>query len=281
MRAGAGLLLTGSALLVAGASGGCKVGEGKGSVSGTMEVHECTFDPSEGLIFPDLNFPYQMNPSFFVGQPIDADPMTAPGDPANQLIVRIQPSPARVEVADALEFYVFDSAAVARCLRPTKADGTGDWDPTLCDRSPTATGPGGEGRLFVGMGSETVRSYFVLNDSCPEAYVSADALGACNDVNCPSVALCPGRGSWISFSRFGSPPLDPTVPVSANFRVNDGEEIAASAFHVELCDYATVNATLNPGLNESLPVPPPNIRATLEGNFDFNLERGQASQPFP
>lgn len=268
------------------ATGGCGVGEGTGSVRGTL-----ISDPQTLLC--NISADYDMKPDFFTAQPIDADPIVAPSFPANQLIVRLQQSGARVEDADALLFWIFDSAAVARCLRGASPGGVPEWDPLVCDRSPAVLGPNGEGRLYVGMTTEAVRSFFILNDTCPNRFVSANALGLCDNGSCPDVTLCPGRGSWISFSRFGKIPTNPETRIEDGrnndgrraFAIGDNEHITANidptgvmpSFHVELCDAATVLSKLQ----NLQPVRTPRFRGTLEGYFDFTFERGQAGQPFP
>jgi hypothetical protein len=249
----------------------CSVGEGSGHVTGTLNVMGCS---TKG-IFPSPS--YNLQPDFFVGQPIDADPISAPTFPANQMIVRVQHSGARLEFADALLFWFLDSAQVARCLRGRGPPmGAQEWDSTLCDRS--APGPSVEGRILIGMTYEIAFSSFALSASCPKSLIFADALGACTDNSCPDLSLCPGRGSWISFSRYGSLPADPAQDIPDGFKVNDGERITATAFHVELCDTATVEGKL---ANDFTPIPKPKIVGTLQGDFDFTLERGQAGQPFP
>ena len=258
----------------------CSVGGGTGKVTGTLTATQCTFD-SSGQPHP-LSPGFVFDATFFAAEPIDSDSTRFP---ANELIIRLQQTGSRVETADVLMFRVLDSAAVARCLRgSTNPDGTPEWDPEICDRSANDLGPLGVGRLLIGMTTEKVRSFLALNDTCPQAFVSADALGACTDGTCPDVTLCPGRNSWITFSTFGQPPV--TGPVPASFRINDGETIAAEPplaapdtpmFHVELCDAATVDAKLN----NLPPIPVPNVVGTLEGSFSFPLERGQAGQPFP
>jgi hypothetical protein len=259
---------------------GCSVGGGTGRVTGTLTVDECTFD-SSGAPQP-LPPGFVFNPTFFAAEPIDSNSVRFP---ANQLNIRLQLTGNRVESADVILFRVLDSAAVARCLRgSTNPDGTPEWDPAVCDRSAAALGPLGEGRLFVGMTTEAVRGFLALNNTCAQAFVSADALGACTDGSCPDLTLCPGRDSWITFSRFGTPPA--TGPVSPSFRINDGETIAAEPpatapttpmFHLALCDAATVDAKLN----NNPPIHVPNILGLVEGSFSFPLERGQAGQPFP
>ena len=259
---------------------GCELNQGHGHLSGTINVAECSFPKNQKpkpWLSANNTTDFVMDSKFVVGEPLDANPLTAPGFPANQMIIRVQNSGHRIEAADALLFWVQDSAAVARCI-----NGTDDVNPVVCDRSPASQGTKGEGRMYVGMTSEAVFSSFVLNGSCPSALISADALGACVDGSCPDVSLCPGRGSWIQFSQFGHPVVrvnsnDQTRYVDDSFKVSDGEPIAATSFHVELCDIATVEAKLT----NTLPIPPPSIVGTLDGEFDFDLERRLGSQPFP
>ncbi|MEP6652688.1 MAG: hypothetical protein ABJA82_04990 [Myxococcales bacterium] len=258
----------------------CAVGAGTGRVTGTIDAPQCTFDPPTGI---SGKKPFNLEADFFAAVPIDADAILGPAFPANQMIIRVQHSGARMENANALMFWIFDSAKVARCLRGAYPGGVQEWDDSYCDRSDATRPP----RLLIGMTREMVSAFFVLNASCPTAFLSANALGACTaaDSNCPDVTICPGRGSWITFTGFGDIELDKSKPIDAAFRVNDGERIAArmdatsteAAFHVELCDVATVNDAIN----RLVPLTKPRILGTLEGFFDFQLERGQAGQPFP
>lgn len=270
-----------TAVVIIMAAVSCGVGEGTGRVVGNLAVTQCRFDPPRGLTATE---PYDLRVDFFVGQPIDAD-RSAPGFPQNQMVIRLQHSGARVEDADVLLLWVADSAAVARCIRGASPGGVPEWDPVFCDRSAASLGPNGEGRMLVGMTSEIVSASFALSASCPGALVSANALGRCDDGSCPDVTLCPGRGSWITFTHFGNVSMDTSRPIGAGFRVNDHERISARldpagqtpSFHLELCDRGTVISKLR----NILPIPKPNIVGTLEGFFDFKLERGQAGQPFP
>jgi hypothetical protein len=257
--------VTFAATLAGLAPAACSVGVGSGDVTGSLQVPACTFQPDSTPVPLQKADPFNLRPTFFVGEPIDADPINAPRFPANQMIIRVQPSPKRIEDADVLLFWVFDSAAAARCVRGGMPGGVPEWDAATCDRS------SGEGRLLIGMTSEKVSAFFALNQTCSKAEVSANALGNCADGSCPDVALCPGRGSWIAFKQFGNIPDDDSKPIPAGFKVNNGETIEASAFHLELCDTATVAAKLD----FVLPVPTPNITGVLEGNFLFELQRGQ------
>lgn len=250
---------------------GCTAGLGSGDVRGSIRVDACRFSAdSTPTPLPDGD-PFNFRPTFFVGQPIDSDPITSPRFPANQMIIRIQPRAARIEDADALVIWALDSAAVARCVRGAMPGGTAEWDPLVCDRS------GGDGRMLVGMSTEKVRSFLSLSHSCPKGEVSGNALGACTDGSCPDVALCPGRGSWVTFTSFGNIPQNENQSIPDGFKVNNGERIEASAFHLELCDGATVLAALR----NLVPIPKPNLVGVLEGHFEFDLERGQGGQPFP
>lgn len=246
------------------------LGVGSGSVMGRIDVPACSFDQNnDGKPVPyQHEEPYNFKPTFFAGSPIDADPLNGPRFPANQMVIRVQPHALRKEDADVLIVWVFDSAAVARCVRGAMPEGGPEWDPMVCDR--TMAQDRQPGRMLVGMTSEQVGAFLALNHSCPQGFVSANALGACTDDSCPDVALCPGRNSWITFSEFGRIPADRTKAISPRFKVNDGDTIEASDFHLELCDGATVRAKLD----NMLPIPKPNIVATLNGNFRFELVRG-------
>ena len=79
------------------------------------------------------------------------------------------------------------------------------------------------------------------------------------------MALCPGRGSWIEFSRFGASSPDLS---KRDFKVNKDDPIEASAFHVELCDQNTIDGAIK----RIVPVPPPQVTGFLEGSFSFNLQ---------
>jgi hypothetical protein len=124
---------------------------------------------------------------------------------------------------------------------------------------------GTEGDGILG---ELVSSHFVLQASCPGSELSAAALGTCAGGTCPDVSLCPGRGSWIEFSRFGATTSDMSAPLGRSFRVNKGDPIAASAFHVELCDQTTVDATVQ----RIAPIPRSQVTGFLDGSFSFNLQ---------
>ena len=124
--------------------------------------------------------------------------------------------------------------------------------------------------MWIGTEGELVTSHLVLQSLCPGASLSATGLGSCAGGSCPTLTACPGRGSWIVFSRFGSPPDDPNEEIREidDFKVQKGDHVDASAFHVELCDSNTVGAIQD----HTLPVPKPAIIGTLDGHFSFVMQ---------
>lgn len=249
----------------------CSAENGSGTLTGTLVVPACKFEHTNDMWIPkslsevDKDFlTKETHWNFFVGQPLDAPGPKFPADhPQNQIKIRMQNRSGGWEAANALFFWVLDSYEVARCMRGlTASDGTPDWDQAACDRST------GQGRMLIGTQGELVTSHFVSQESCDGAGLVAEALGACDKAGstCPQVTVCPGRGSWISFDLRG----DPTAKLSPDFKFNLGDTIAAPAFHVELCDETTIKAVET----NTVPIPPPAIRGTLEGSFSFVLESG-------
>ncbi|MEO8215399.1 MAG: hypothetical protein ABI560_19520, partial [Myxococcales bacterium] len=245
-----------ASLVLAGAVA-CTAENGKGVLTGSLHVPACSFDqkgnpvPLDAREWPD---PFTKHWNFFVGEPFDS---ITPRIPASQINIRMQGSSARWEFADAITFWVQDSYEVARCVRHhTNTDGSGDWDPRYCDGDSASLGPGGEGRILIGTEIEKVSSHFLLPNSCAAGAIYADALGDCSGGECP-LTLCPGHGSWIRFSHFGS--IDRNEAPPRDFKVNNDEIIEASAFHVEICDSSTVEAQQE----KVLPVPFPAVTGVL------------------
>lgn len=253
----AGLLGVGAVAL----GTGCNSDNGYGIIMGTLDIPACTFPNGGTRPFPDeSSFTFKWH--HFLAEPFDS---RTPQFPANQLNIRMQNVSGGWEFADTLSFWLADTYEAARCMRGhVNDDGTNDWDPTICDRSPTSLGPNGEGRFLVGTERELAVGHFVPQYSCPDALLSSDALGDCQGGTCPPVTLCPGRGSWIAFSQLGAPP----AVVPRDFKVGNGEPIEASAFHVELCD----DSSVQDALGHLVPVTVPKIRGTLDGHFSFKLQ---------
>src|SRR5262245_54211743 len=75
---------------------GCGFGEGKGALSGTLYVRNCTSDEDFGQLGGEAMF--DLEPSFFIANPVDD--FDRP-NPMNRLAIRIQSTGNRVEEADA------------------------------------------------------------------------------------------------------------------------------------------------------------------------------------
>jgi len=265
----------------------CSSENGKGFITGPLNIPACQYGEDKKPLAPDpkqlanVNLPeceqykdlVQDVPlcaawDHFVAEPYDS---TSVRYPANQLNIRMQNISGGWEFADTIFFWVYDSWEVARCVRGRmNDDGTPDWNTEECDRSPGVLGPDGEGRMRIGTEGELVTSHLVLQYLCPGASISATGIGTCEGGSCPDVSLCPGRGSWISFSQFGSFPADPNEEIARtdDFKVKKGDPVAASAFHVELCDSNTVDDIQD----HRLPVTKPAIIGTLEGHFSFTMQ---------
>ena len=248
-----------------GMAAGCNSDNGTGRLTGSLDIPGCTFPDGKPKAFPGES---KIDDEWhhFLAEPFDS---MSSRYPANQLNIRMQNISGGWEFADTLSFWVEDTYEVARCMRGRVDDnGNSDWNPDFCDRSPTSLGPYGEGRALIGTEREMVAAHFVPQYTCPDAFLSSDALGDCAGGSCPDVTICPGRGSWIAFSQLGAPPSDAKDPLSKDFKVGNGEPIEASHFHIELCD----DSSVQDALNHIVPVTVPAIRGTLDGSFSFKLQ---------
>ena len=243
---------------------GCNSENGTGKLMGTVDVPACTFPDGQVKPFPNGG---KIDDEWhhFLAEPFDS---ISTRYPANQINIRMQNLSGGWEFADTMAFWVEDTYEIARCMRGrVNADGTPDWNPDFCDRSPTSLGLNGEGRALIGTEREMVTAQYLPQYTCPDALLSSDALGDCQGGTCPPTTVCPGRSSWIAFRQLGAPPpVDDPLP--HDFKVGNGEPIEASAFHVELCDLATVQDALG----HIVPVTAPSIRGTLDGWFSFKLQ---------
>ena len=260
-RAAGGAAALGALALAA----GCNSENGTGYLMGSLDIPACTFPDGQVKPYPDGGN-ISADWHHFLAEPFDS---ISTRYPANQINIRMQNLSGGWEFADTLAFWVEDTYEIARCMRGrVNADGTPDWNPDFCDRSPTSLGLNGEGRALIGTEREMVTAQFLPQYTCPDALLSSDALGDCAGGTCPSTAVCPGRGSWIAFTRLGAPPSEVNTPLPHDFKVGNGEPIEASHFHVELCDLATVQDALG----HIVPVTTPSIRGTLDGSFSFKLQ---------
>ncbi len=274
----------------------CTVGSGAGSADGSLFVTSCDKDNSYATAKK-----FSLNPTFFAGEPIeDVCPVleTCSGPHVNRLVIRLQRTGNAIEVNDTLYFDIEDALQVALCLQGQVKNGQPTWDTRLvtaadgsaipnlrwCDW--TAQPDGGvsdAGAIDAGApldaaggdaGAPVMKTavYPRINLSTQD-YVRAslDPLETCDEARAVAVAL---PGSWIEFQNFGSAE-DPNTTPTNDFKVNFGERLRAN-FHLILGDQAVEYA-----IQSRYAVPTARIGGSLDGYFDFDLERGRAAQPFP
>jgi hypothetical protein len=272
--------------------GACTVGKGVGAASGAIFEYGCSKNGDYAVagVAGTVNnpVPYDLQPTFFAGEPVDDLREYDPGSEimSNRLIIRLQRSGKQIEQNDVLTFDVVNSYEVARCVRGRvdPATGKGDWDTTLCFRA----SDNGPGRLRVQYDS-VVYGDLALKATC-SANLDASAISGPIpsefSTTPPPVVLDGSWSSWVEFQDFGSAAETNKTPqardpVSPKFHVDFGERIYATSFSLVLTDSNIVNAFVN-----DLPQPAPQIGGTLGGDattgrFDFDLERGQGAQFFP
>jgi len=294
MSAVRGWLAAGVLGVLALAAGGCTVGSGSGSVKGDIFFLGCDPPPSHGPYgTPEMLRPFNLDPHFFAGEPIEDPGDVATAMPTNLLTIRVQRTGNRIEVNDVLYFNIRNSYEVARCVRGQTKNGVPQWDQrmttSLFTEQPTMTpwcdwsgvppildggvfdagsdaGTITPGKAVIHLGTEElVNSSLALLFTCHQADVTGQAFDG-----------------WIQFDDFGDaaqPEItDPELrtPVPADFKVNFGDRLRAH-FTIVLGDSIVVGA-----IKMIMPIPPVSrIGGSLSGYFDFDLERGRAAQPFP
>ena len=126
---------------------GCGLGDGTGALSGTLYLRGCTHDYDYGSLGAPAD--YDMHPSYFVANPVNALASSEPLHPINKLSLRVQPSGNRADEADLLFINVANDADVAAAVG---------------------------GPMPVGAAT-TVRASLTLNNTCPDAEVEAELDG--------------------------------------------------------------------------------------------------------
>ena len=258
----------GAALLLAPL--GCTVGEGRGAAKGKLYLKNCEGTakvPTKDLGTPTMLANFDLNPNFFVGEPIeDIKPMGSD----NRLVIRLLDAGKRLEDNDVMIFDM-DSFRVAQCVRGVPAVLATDALKRFCAYEPGKTWP----RLRVGPGFP-IRASMALRKSCPgNPYVVAAARGTSAGTETAPAAQW---DSWIELREFGEAAVRSGDDVNPGFKVEFGERLFADSFHLELVDDKTLRAQLD---HNALVVPEPDIKGTVDGFFDFLLERGQGAQTFP
>lgn len=258
----------------------CSVGKGDGSASGQLFILDCSNSSNycrNGLCgTPRAPVSYDLFPDFFAGEPFDSPKKvgtTLSIPQQNRLTIRLQRSGKRLEQNDVVAFQIADEFEVARCVQGgTLANGEPDYDLRFCFHA----SPDSPGKIRITSSGGLILASFTPRMTCTRNVVAT----AFDKPSVDETAAIPSDGSfdsWIVFENFGSAQLGPTSPpIDPGFKVNLEERVRSSAFHLNLVDSQVVY-----DLRSDLPVAAPSIGGTLDGNFDFDLVRGQGAQLFP
>src|SRR5262245_2686067 len=266
-----------SAFLAVVATAGCTVGEGSGTAMGPLWITGCynTDDvPNYGTETAPI--PFDLSPTYFAGEPIEDIGDARPAH--NRLIIRMQRNGNAPEITDTLYFDIRFSYEIAQCLRGQTINGVPQWDTTstgTTDANVTAPWCGAAGPNGVPI--INLVPYGPVN-------VTLTPFGTCHSqAHPPTVIGVSGIAvsGTIEFINFGhavqaADPPEMRDPVEDDFKVAYGEALTAN-FHIVLEDERVANAER---LKLS-PPPDPIIGGTLDGNFDFDLQRGRSAQTFP
>jgi hypothetical protein len=266
LKAGVGLWVL--ALVLGGLGAGCTVGTGEGSAGGVLYLKNCygsDADDSYGTF--EMPRDFSLNANFFAGEPIED---IKPNGSDNRLLIRMQGSGTRIEDSDLLVFDM-DSWRVAQCVHGDPAVLATEELKRFCSRDAGST----TSKLRIGPGLP-VRVNLALRKRCPgNPYAVATARDT-------SIALPDSTpADWTSYIRlkaFGDAARGPVLPT---FKVEFGQMLEAEAFVLDMLDDRNVrydDAVKTP----ATPAPPePMIKASVAGNFKFELQRGQGAQTFP
>jgi hypothetical protein len=242
--------------LMAGA-GACKAGEGKGNAVGSLYVLGCN---GEGKDYGSAEAPriFDLKPSFFAAEPIEEGDRVK----VNALIIRMQPTGRSREINDVLTFNVPDSREVARCVRARVVNGKPDYDQGNCMQG--QNGP----RLRVAPDA-LIRAFLSPDSTCVRAVVGT----AIDDPQSTA-----DWDSWIELTEFGTAaqamqPAESRQAIGVSFKVDINEPLVSPGFVLKLVDDAVVRGARSPAAAV--------VGGTLEGDFDFTLQRGQGAQTFP
>lgn len=140
-----GFALIGAAICLVVA--GCGLGDGTGTLTGTLYLRGCTHDYDYGSLAAPAD--YNMHPTYFVANPVNALASSEPLHPINKVSLRVQASGDRADEADLLFINVANDADVA----------------------------GAVGMPMPVGAATTVRASLTLNNTCPDAEVEAELDG--------------------------------------------------------------------------------------------------------
>jgi hypothetical protein len=277
----------GLVFLALAAAGGCTVGSGSGSATGPLWIVGCLEGENFGSPPPGAPKDFDLNPTFFAGEPIED---IADGPHINRIIIRMQRNGNGVEVNDTLYIDIPDSGKVARCVRGRTVGGVPDYDATTTGSiytvDPYTTDATGAPVTLPPWCQWTAGATFPRINVVPDGPVriAFAPLRTCGSRSRPPAFVnvtADGLRGWIDFEYFGGAQQSDVPPeerqaFDADFKVGFGQRLMAN-FHIELEDHRVITAIREDDL---LPQDP-RIGGTLDGYFDFNLERGRAAQTFP
>lgn len=126
---------------------GCGLGNGTGTLSGQLYLRGCTHNSDYGSLGAPAA--YDMHPSYFVADPVNALASSEPLHPVNKVSLRVQPSGNRADETDLLYVNVADDSQVAAAL----------------------------GTPMPVNAASTVRATLTLNNTCPSAEVEPVLVG--------------------------------------------------------------------------------------------------------
>jgi hypothetical protein len=306
VKLGVGLALCG----VLAPFGGCSVGSGSGSATGSLFVVSCNDGTNFGKPAPAAGgymvapIPYDLAPTFFTGSP-DESQMQGAGA-MNTLEIRAASSGLLERYTDFLEFDVSYSYEVARCVRGRTVNGQPDYLvnaplpltlATTANPQPTTLWCDWTGMAFSDGGAPDAAM-----PGAPDAGASLDG-GMSTMAEAPRIHLtpytdiiasiglfktCPDGNQagtvtdgWIQFQSFGGAeeadlPPEQRSAVPYGFVINYGDRLRAT-FHLVIGDTRYVTAVEGGTTPPTAPV----IGGALDGYFDFDLTRGRAAQAFP
>jgi hypothetical protein len=266
-------------------AGGCAaVGDGSGSAAGPLWILGC----EEGHPYmggsPDNPRPYELEPTFFAGEPI-GDISVIPGEEPsapqqNRLIIRMQRTGNAVEINDTLYFDIPSSYQVARCIRgaltptgePDWDTGTGTVNPDPAYANPWCeqNGPNGVPRIHM-VPFGPVRASLAPLQTCHMTSPGPTV------VSVTAVAM----DGWIEFEHFGGA-AQPSVPVADRKPVGFDFQVAYDQSLTATFDLVLDDDRRQTAIYKMIDVPPAaRIGGTLAGFFDFDLKRGRTGQTFP
>jgi hypothetical protein len=248
---------------------GCTVGDGSGEAKGKLYLKDCKTSPRADYGSIDVPADFDLRADFFTGEPIED---IKPNGSDNRLVVRMQNAGRRLEDNDALVFDM-DVRPVAQCLRGVPAIMETPAFKRFCAWLPGSSWP----RLRVGP-DFPVRANMALRKSCGgNTYTVATARG----MDLTTANATPEQwNSWLELREFGTAAHSgpgPRQDVPPTFTVEFGQRLFADRFHLEITDDRLLRAEED----EEVPLPIPDVRGTLDGFFDFELQRGQGAQTFP